>query len=88
MSKRSLTREKYSPLRGGGIREPSPISSGRSMSCSTVSLSSSGAGQTGTASAMPSIKTSAARSPGTYSLCIATQMRRDKRPPIENGKWD
>lgn len=70
VSKRTLTREKYSPLHGGGIREPSPISGGSSMNCSTVSLSSSGAGQTITASAMPSIKTSAARSPGTYSYML------------------
>jgi hypothetical protein len=66
-SKRALTREKYSPLHGGGIREPSPISSHSSINCSTVSLSNSGAGETVTAPAVPNVKTNAARSPGTQT---------------------
>ncbi|KAJ9594619.1 hypothetical protein L9F63_027399, partial [Diploptera punctata] len=47
-SKRSLTREKYSPVIRGGVREPSPIS-GRSMSVTSATSNHTPTG-------MPSIK--------------------------------
>lgn len=70
-SKRTLTREKYSALRGGGIQEPAPIGSHRSMNCSTLSLSSSSSGQHVTVSTLPGIKTSDTQSTGTQ-LYIST----------------
>jgi len=70
-SKRTLTREKYSALRGGGIQEPAPIGSHRSMKCSTLSVSSSSSGQNITVSTLPGINTSDAQSTGTQ-LYIST----------------
>jgi hypothetical protein len=70
-SKRTLTREKYSALRGGGIQESSLIGSDSSVHCSTLSVSSNSSGQIVTASAVPSIKTSDAESSGTQ-LYIST----------------
>jgi hypothetical protein len=65
-SKRTLTREKYSPfLRGGGILEPSPTGSHSSINCSTLSVCSSSSNRIVTAAAVPSIKTSAPQSQGT-----------------------
>jgi hypothetical protein len=69
-SKRTLTREKYSTLRGG-TQEPAPIGSHKSMNCSTLSVSSSSSGQVVTASTLPSIKTSDAQNTGTQ-LYIST----------------
>jgi len=70
-SKRTLTREKYSALRGGRIQEPAPIGSHRSMNCSTLSVSSSGSGQNVTVSTLPSIKTSDTQNTGSQ-LYIST----------------
>ncbi|XP_069682814.1 serine-rich adhesin for platelets-like isoform X2 [Periplaneta americana] len=60
-SKRTLTREKYSPVLRCGIQELSPMGSRSSINCSTLSVNSTNSNKTITASSMPSIKTNAPR---------------------------